>query len=163
MYPFFYYACGAAASEVIIDTLTGESRVLRADIVHDVGHSINPAIDRGQIEGAYIQGRGWLTCEELKWNDQGRLLTDGPATYKIPAIGDTPDIFNVDLLADSPNQEATIFRSKAVGEPPFMLGISAWCAIRNAISAVEGIKRFPQLDAPATPETILRTISHCRS
>ena len=162
-HPFFYYACGAAASEVIIDTLTGESRVLRADIVHDVGHSINPAIDRGQIEGAYIQGLGWLTCEELKWNDQGRLLTDGPATYKIPAIGDTPDVFNVDLLADSPNQEATIFRSKAVGEPPFMLGISAWCAIRDAISAAEGVKRFPRLDAPATPETILRTISHCRS
>ena len=120
----------------MIDTLTGEYKLLRADIVHDVGNSINPAMDIGQIEGGYIQGVGWLTCEELKWDARGRLLTDGPATYKIPAIADAPPVFNVRLLENAPNSEETIFRSKAVGEPPLMLAISAWCAIRDAIASL---------------------------
>lgn len=156
--PFYYYANGAAVSEVLIDTLTGECRVTRADIVHDVGRSINPAIDIGQIEGGYIQGLGWLTTEELVWDKQGRLTTDGPATYKIPAISDTPATFNVRLLEDSPNAEATVFRSKAVGEPPLMLAVSAWCAIRDAIAAVDDYQTFPRLNAPATAEEILRCI-----
>ena len=160
--PFFYYANGAAVSEVVIDTLTGESRLLRVDILHDVGRSINPAIDIGQIEGGYIQGFGWLTCEELKWDRDGRLLSDGPATYKIPAISDTPPIFNTRLLADADNSEETIFRSKAVGEPPLMLAISAWCAIRDAVAAVGDYGVFPELHAPATPEEILRAVDGVR-
>ncbi|NKB61496.1 MAG: xanthine dehydrogenase molybdopterin binding subunit [Gammaproteobacteria bacterium] len=157
-HPFYYFANGASVSEVLIDTLTGEYKLLRTDIIHDVGNSINPALDIGQIEGGFIQGLGWLTCEELKWDNQGRLITDGPATYKIPAISDTPEVFNVRLLQNSPNSEATVFRSKAVGEPPLMLTISAWCAIRDAIASVEGRTTFPQLHAPATPEEILRAI-----
>ncbi|MEM7260182.1 MAG: molybdopterin cofactor-binding domain-containing protein, partial [Pseudomonadota bacterium] len=154
--PFFYYANGAAVSEVIIDTLTGEYKLLRTDILHDVGNSINPQVDIGQIEGGFIQGVGWLTTEELKWDSNGRLLTDGPATYKIPAIGDAPAVFNVRLLGDSPNAENTVMRSKAVGEPPLMLAISVFAAIRHAIS--EGAESFPVLNAPATPEEILRCI-----
>ena len=157
-HPFYYYANGAAVSEVLVDTLTGEYRLQRTDIVHDVGNSINPAIDIGQIEGGFIQGLGWLTTEELKWNEEGRLLTDGPATYKIPAIGDAPPTFNARLLRNSPNSEATVFRSKAVGEPPLMLAISAWCAIRDAITSIEGRTTFPKLRAPATPEAILDAI-----
>ena len=157
--PFYYFANGAAVSEVIIDTLTGEYKLLRADIVHDVGNSINPAMDIGQIEGGYLQGVGWLTCEELKWDESGRLLSDSPATYKIPAIADAPPLFNVRLLENSPNTEATIFHSKAVGEPPLMLGISAWCAIRDAIAASADYHIFPQLNAPATPEEILHAVN----
>jgi len=153
--PFFYYANGAAVSEVLIDTLTGEYRVERVDICHDVGRSLNPAIDLGQIEGGFIQGLGWLTSEELAWNDEGALLTLGPATYKIPAIGDTPPVFNVELLPDSPNSEATIFRSKAVGEPPLMLAISVWCALRDAIASLADYQVHPPLDTPATPERVL--------
>ncbi len=161
--PFLYYANGAAVSEVLIDTLTGESRLLRTDIIHDVGNSINSSIDIGQIEGGFIQGLGWLTTEELKWNAEGRLLSDGPATYKIPSIGDTPQEFNVALLKDSPNAAPTILRSKAVGEPPFMLAISAWCAIRDAIAAVADRKIFPRLNAPATAEEILRCVDEVKS
>lgn len=157
--PFLYYANGAAVTEVIIDSLTGESKILRTDILHDVGNSINPALDIGQIEGGYIQGVGWLTNEELRWNDTGRLLTDGPATYKIPAIGDAPEHFNVALLADSPNAEDTVFRSKAVGEPPLMLAMSAFSAIRHAIAGATNYQKFPQLNAPATPEEILRCLT----
>ncbi len=156
--PFYYYANGAAVSEVIIDTLTGEYKLLRADIIHDVGTSINPAMDIGQIEGGYLQGVGWLTCEELKWDENGRLLSDGPATYKIPAIADAPPVFNVHLLENSPNAEATIFHSKAVGEPPLMLGISAWCAIRDAIASLADYRVCPKLNAPATPEEILKSV-----
>ena len=154
--PFYYFACGAAVTEVVIDTLTGETRVLRTDILHDVGRSINPAIDLGQIEGGYVQGLGWLTHEELVWDDKGRLLTDGPATYKIPAISDMPIDFRVALLADSPNDEATVFHSKAVGEPPLMLAISAFAAIRDAVASVADYQVFPRLNAPATPEEVLR-------
>ncbi|MGI9319632.1 MAG: xanthine dehydrogenase molybdopterin binding subunit [bacterium] len=161
--PFFYFANGAAVSEVVIDSLTGESRVLRADIIHDVGNSINPAIDIGQIEGGYIQGLGWLTSEELKWDQSGRLLTDSPATYKIPAVSDAPDVFNVRLMENMPNSEPTVFRSKAVGEPPLMLAISAWCAIRDAVAACGDHKIFPTLHAPATPEEILRSVTMVRS
>ncbi len=161
--PFLYFANGASVTEVIIDTLTGETRILRTDILHDVGRSINPAIDLGQIEGGFVQGLGWLTHEELKWDEKGQLLTDGPATYKIPAIGDMPDVFNVELLADSPNAEATIFHSKAVGEPPLMLAISAFAAIRDAIAATVGHKQFPPLNSPATPEEVLRVCQQLKS
>ncbi len=154
--PFYYFANGVACSEVLIDTLTGETRVLRADILHDVGRSLNPAIDVGQIEGGYVQGVGWLTHEELHWDAKGRLTTDGPATYKIPAISDAPDVFNVSLLQNTPNDEATIFRSKAVGEPPLMLALSAFCAIRDAIGSIANHQVFPRLNAPATPEEVLR-------
>ncbi|EAQ99149.1 xanthine dehydrogenase molybdopterin binding subunit [Congregibacter litoralis] len=153
--PFYYYANGACVSEVQVDTLTGEYRVERVDICHDVGNSLNPAIDIGQIEGGFIQGMGWLTNEELAWDDAGRLSTTGPATYKIPAIGDTPAIFNVELLPDSPNAEATIFRSKAVGEPPLMLAISVWSAIRDAVASLGNYRVHPKLDTPATPERVL--------
>ena len=156
--PFYYYANGAACTEMLIDTLTGESRCLRADILHDVGNSINPAIDIGQIEGGFIQGLGWLTSEELKWDNNGRLLSDSPATYKIPAISDAPAEFNVKLLANSPNAEATVFHSKAVGEPPLMLAISAWCAVRDAVASISDYRQSPKLDAPATPENILKAI-----
>ena len=154
--PFYYYANGAAVSEVMIDTLTGETRILAADILHDVGTSVNPAIDLGQIEGGYVQGAGWLTHEELCWDERGRLLTDGPATYKIPTIGDMPARFDVAILADSPNDEATVFRSKAVGEPPLMLAISVFAAIRDAVASLGEHRLFPELHAPATPEEVLR-------
>ena len=161
--PFYYFATGAAASEVAIDTLTGEYRLIRTDIIHDVGDSINPAIDIGQIEGGYIQGLGWLTSEELKWDSTGRLLSDGPATYKIPAVGDIPPEFHVRLFRKHPNEEETIYRSKAVGEPPLMLAISAWCAIRDAIGCIRDYQVFPRLNAPATPEEILKTINQIKS
>jgi xanthine dehydrogenase large subunit len=154
--PFFYFANGAAVSEVEIDTLTGETRILRTDILQDVGRSINPAIDIGQIEGGFVQGAGWLTHEELCWDDKGRLTTDGPATYKIPAISDMPLEFNVALLEDSPNEAATVYHSKAVGEPPLMLAMSVFAAIRDAISAIGNHTLFPPLNAPATPEEVLR-------
>lgn len=156
--PFYYYTCGAAVSEVEIDRLSGMYQVKRVDILHDAGRSINPAIDIGQIEGAFIQGMGWLTSEELVWGDKGQLQSNSGATYKIPAIGDTPAEFNVNLLADSENEEATIYHSKAVGEPPFMYGISVWCALRDAIYAaaeLAGSKANPPLPAPATPEQVL--------
>ncbi|WP_299267094.1 xanthine dehydrogenase molybdopterin binding subunit [uncultured Psychrosphaera sp.] len=153
--PFFYYATGASVSEVIIDTLTGEYKTLRTDILQDVGHSINPAIDLGQIEGAFVQGMGWLTTEELVWNEQGRLLSNNPATYKIPAINDAPEDFRVALLPDAPNREHTIYNSKAVGEPPFMLGMSVWSALKDAIASVVDHKVSPALDTPATPERVL--------
>lgn len=153
--PFFYFATGAAVSEVIIDTLTGEYKTLRTDILQDVGHSINPAIDIGQIEGAFVQGMGWLTTEELVWNEQGRLLSNNPATYKIPAINDAPADFRVALVPDAPNREHTIYNSKAVGEPPFMLGISVWSALKDAIASIADYKQSPILDTPATPERVL--------
>jgi xanthine dehydrogenase large subunit len=156
--PFFYFATGAAVSEVIIDTLTGEYKTLRTDILQDVGHSINPAIDIGQIEGAFIQGMGWLTTEELVWNEQGRLLSNNLATYKIPAINDTPKDFRVALVPDTPNREHTIYNSKAVGEPPFMLGISVWSAIKDAISSLSDYQLSPVLDTPATPERVLWSV-----
>jgi xanthine dehydrogenase large subunit len=151
--PFYYFAYGAACTEVAIDTLTGESRVLKVDILHDVGHSINPAIDIGQIEGGFVQGMGWLTTEELVWNAQGALSTHAPSTYKIPATGDIPEHFRIDFWPE-PNREDNVFGSKAVGEPPFMLAISVWEALRDAVAS--GHPQQPvQLDAPATPERVL--------
>ncbi len=155
--PFYYFSYGAACSEVAIDTLTGESRVLKVDILHDVGTSINPAIDIGQIEGGFIQGMGWLTTEQLVWNDKGYLSTHAPSTYKIPATGDVPEHFKVDLWPE-PNREDNVFGSKAVGEPPLMLAISVLEAIKDALAAArpeQGIK----LAAPATPENVLRALS----
>ncbi|WP_156502690.1 molybdopterin cofactor-binding domain-containing protein, partial [Oleiphilus sp. HI0067] len=156
--PFYYFANGASVSEVIVDTLTGEYKVTRVDILQDVGASLNPAIDIGQIEGAYIQGMGWLTTEDLVWSDNGRLLSNGPATYKIPAVGDTPIDFRVKLMEQLPNKEETIYRSKAVGEPPFMLGISAWSALRDAVSSMAEYKFSPPMNAPATPECVLNAV-----
>ncbi|MBV4366878.1 xanthine dehydrogenase molybdopterin binding subunit [Erwinia phyllosphaerae] len=160
--PFYYYAFGAACSEVIIDTLTGEYRLLRADILHDVGASLNPAIDIGQVEGGFVQGVGWLTCEELVWNAQGRLMTDGPASYKIPAIGDVPADLRVTLVENRKNPKETVFHSKAVGEPPFMLGISAWCALQDAVASVKDYQQHPLLDAPATPERVFWGVEKLR-
>jgi xanthine dehydrogenase large subunit len=152
--PFYYFSYGAACSEVIVDTLTGEYRLLRTDILHDVGTSLNPALDIGQIEGGFIQGAGWLTCEELVWSDKGQLMTDSPMSYKIPAIGDAPADFRVSLLAGHANPQQTVYHSKAVGEPPFMLGISVWCAMQDAVASVSGYRKHPLLDAPATPERV---------
>jgi len=156
--PFFYYAYGAAVSEVIVDTLTGEYRLTRVDILHDCGESLNPAIDRGQIEGGFIQGTGWLTSEELCWNERGELQTHAPSTYKIPVCSDLPVDFRVTLLAASPNRENTIYRSKAVGEPPLMLSLSVFHALRDAIASTGGPGFRPRLTAPATPEAVLRAI-----
>jgi xanthine dehydrogenase large subunit len=153
--PFYYFAHGCAVTEVVVDTLTGENRILRTDILHDCGASLNPALDIGQIEGAYVQGAGWLTTEELVWDDKGRLRTHAPSTYKIPACSDRPDIFNV-ALWDGENREDTIYRSKAVGEPPFMLGISAFLALSDAVAACG--KSYPGLDAPATAERVLGAV-----
>ncbi len=160
--PFFYFANGAAVSEVVVDTLTGEYRLLGVDILHDVGNSINPAVDVGQIEGGFVQGLGWLTTEELKWDDKGRLLSNAPANYKIPAVADVPAHFNVSLLEGVPNREETVYRSKAVGEPPLMLAISAWCAIRDAVSSLADYRLAPRLDAPATCEHVLAAIEDIR-
>jgi xanthine dehydrogenase large subunit len=154
--PFFYYAYGAAVSEVLVDTLTGEWRLLRADVLHDVGQSLNPAIDIGQVEGGFVQGMGWLTLEELVWHPKtGALLTHAPSTYKIPTANDVPAEFTVRLF-DNRNVHDSIHRSKAVGEPPLLLAFSVWLAIGDAVAAVAG--RNAQLDAPATPEAILRAL-----
>jgi len=158
--PFYYFAYGAAVTEVVIDTLTGENRILRTDILHDTGNSLNPALDIGQIEGAYVQGSGWLTTEELVWDDHGRLRTHAPSTYKIPAMADRPDVFNVSLWGrDNPAQ--TVYRSKAVGEPPFMLGISTYLALVDAISACGS--GYADLDAPATAQRVLDAIERVRA
>ncbi len=157
--PFFYFAYGVSCTEVVIDTLTGENRILRSDILHDAGSSLNPALDVGQVEGGYVQGAGWLTTEELVWDDKGRLRTHAPSTYKIPACSDRPDIFNVDLWT-SENREDTIYRSKAVGEPPFMHGISVLMALSDAVSACGG--RYPDLHAPATAERVLKAVQQVR-
>jgi len=154
--PFFYYAYGAACSEVLIDILTGEMSVRRVDILHDVGRSINPALDIGQIEGAFVQGMGWLTTEELVYDDKGRLLTHAPSTYKIPVSSDVPADFRVALF-DGSNREETVYRSKAVGEPPLMLAISVLAAIGDAVHSLDP-GRPVALDAPATPEAILKAV-----
>jgi xanthine dehydrogenase large subunit len=161
-HPFFYFSFGAAMAEVAIDTLTGESRVLRADLVQDCGASLNPAIDLGQIEGAFVQGQGWLTCEELWWDKQGRLRTVGPSTYKIPGSRDVPAVFNVRMLENAPSREATIFRSKAVGEPPLLLATAVWTALKDAIAAVGEHRHAVRLDAPATPERVLAAVETVR-
>ena len=161
--PFYYYAYGAACSEVTIDTLTGEYRVERTDILHDVGRSLNPALDKGQVEGAFIQGMGWLTTEELWWDNAGRLRTHAPSTYKIPLASDRPRIFNVNLADWSENRELTVKRSKAVGEPPFMLGISVFEALSMAVASVANYRACPRLDAPATPERVLLAVARLQA
>ncbi len=159
---FFYFAYGAAVSEVAIDTLTGENRILRTDILHDVGRSLNPAIDRGQIEGGFVQGAGWLTTEELVWDEKGRLLTHAPSTYKIPVCSDRPQVLKLALFARGDNTEDTIYKSKAVGEPPLMLGISVLAALADAVAGVGDYKVLPKLDAPATPERVLMAVMRVR-
>jgi xanthine dehydrogenase large subunit len=154
--PFYYFAYGAAVSEVAIDTLTGESRVLKVDILHDVGQSINPALDIGQIEGGFVQGMGWLTTEQLVWKADGHLATHAPSTYKIPATGDIPAHFRVDLWPE-PNREDNVYGSKAVGEPPFMLAISVFEALRDAVAQAGG--DASAMNAPATAEAVLHAIA----
>ncbi|MDE1183046.1 xanthine dehydrogenase molybdopterin binding subunit [Paraburkholderia sp.] len=160
--PFSYYSYGAAVSEVVIDTLTGEMRVLRADALHDVGASLNPALDVGQVEGGFIQGMGWLTTEELWWNDGGKLMTHAPSTYKIPTVNDTPPDFRVRLF-NNRNVEDSIHRSKAVGEPPLLLPFSVFFAIRDAVAAVGDYRINPPLNAPATAEEILKAVGAVKS
>ena len=155
--PFFYFAYGAAVTEVVIDRLTGENRVLRADVLHDTGTSLNPALDIGQVEGAYVQGVGWLTTEELVWDGKGRLTTHAPSTYKIPACSDRPPVFNVALWG-KPNREDAVGKSKAVGEPPLMLGISALMALSDAVAACGDGTVYPSVDAPATAERVLMAV-----
>ncbi len=161
--PFYYFAYGAALSEVEVDTLTGEYRLRRVDIVHDAGQSLNPAIDLGQVEGGFVQGMGWLTTEELWWDEKGHLRTHAPSTYKIPACGDVPAAFNVSLFKAGRNKEDVVYRSKATGEPPLMLGIAVFQALRDAIAACGDGWSVPRLDAPATPERVLMAIERLRA
>jgi xanthine dehydrogenase large subunit len=161
-HPFYYFAYGASVSEVTIDTLTGEYTVDRVDILHDVGKSLNPAVDMGQVEGGFIQGMGWLTTEELVWDDKGQLRTHAPSTYKIPLASDVPPVFNVKLAEWSVNREPTIGRSKAVGEPPFMLAMSVVEALGMAVASVADYQIAPQLDTPVTPERVLMGVERMR-
>jgi xanthine dehydrogenase large subunit len=160
--PFYYFAYGAACTEVVVDTLTGEHRMTRVDIVHDVGKSLNPAIDMGQIEGGFIQGAGWLTSEELSWNPQGRITTHAPSTYKIPACSDLPPHFDVRIFERGDNIEESVYRSKAVGEPPLMLAISVLYALKDAVAAIGEHRRASVLDAPATPEAVLMAVEEMK-
>ena len=161
--PFYYFAYGVGCSEVVVDTLTGEYKVLEVDVLQDVGRSLNPAVDLGQVEGAFIQGMGWLTTEELVWGPDGRLLADGPSTYKIPSFGDVPLRFNARLAADRSNPEDTVFRAKAVGEPPLLTAISVFAALRNAVATIGAAGLSPRLDAPATPERVLAAVVDLRT
>jgi xanthine dehydrogenase large subunit len=161
--PFYYFAYGAAVAEVEIDTLTGEYRLRRADILHDCGQSLNPALDLGQIEGGFVQGMGWLTTEELWWDQAGRLRTHAPSTYKIPACSDVPAEFNVAIYAAGRNAEDAIYRSKAVGEPPLMLGIAVFHALKDAVAAVAADGIVPRFDSPATPERVLLAVEAARA
>ena len=161
--PFYYFAYGAAVSEVVVDTLTGETRLLRADLLHDVGRSLNPAIDRGQVEGGFIQGMGWLTMEEVVWDANGALATHAPSTYKIPVAGDCPAQLNVRLWERGENRRDVAFRSKAVGEPPLMLALSVFHAIYDAVGSTSASREPVPLEAPATPENILRALCKLRS
>jgi xanthine dehydrogenase large subunit len=159
--PFSYFAYGAAVAEVVVDTLTGEWKLLRADALYDAGNSLNPAIDIGQVEGAFIQGMGWLTTEELWWNPQGKLMTHAPSTYKIPGISDCPEQLQVKLFKNT-NVADSIHRSKAVGEPPLLLPFSVFFAIRDAVASVADYKVNPPLRAPATSEAILNAVDAVR-
>ena len=144
-------------SEVLIDSVNGEYRVSRVDILHDVGDSINPAVDIGQIEGGFVQGMGWLTTEELLWDSEGKIISNSPANYKIPTAYDVPDHFDVRLFGE-PNHKNTVYRSKAVGEPPLMLALSVWCALRDGVASIANYEINPPLHAPATPEEVFRSI-----
>ena len=156
--PFLYFCYGAAVSEVMIDALTGENKIIRTDILHDAGKAINPAIEIGQIEGGFVQGAGWLTMEEVNWKSNGQITTHSPSTYKIPAVSDMPEKFNVEIFKKGKNVEQVINKSKTTGEPPLMLAMSVFYAIKNAIASVGNYAFYPNLDAPATPEKILMSI-----
>ncbi len=155
-HPFFYFTNGVACSEVLIDRFTGDMHVVRVDLLMDLGESINPGIDRGQITGGFIQGMGWCTTEELMYSPAGELWSHSPTTYKIPNISDLPDVFNIDTITNSANI-VSLKRSKAVGEPPLLLGASVFTAIKNALSYVSP-GAVPALQLPATPEQILLTL-----
>ena len=157
--PFYYFCYGAAVTEVTIDTLTGENKVDRVDIVHDAGNAINPALELGQIEGGFVQGQGWLTMEEVVWDNSGKLKTFSPSTYKIPSISDTPKKFNVEIFKKGSNVENVVNKQKTTGEPPLMLAMSVFFAIKDAIASVSNYEKTPELDAPATPEKILMSIN----
>jgi len=157
--PFLYFAYGAAVSEVIIDTLTGENKLLQVDIIHDVGNSINQRIDIGQIEGGFVQGLGWLTTEEISWDKNGNILSHSPSTYKIPTAGEIPNKFNVEIYKKGYNIENVVNRSKAVGEPPFMLALSVFSAIKDAVFNANDKKNSTNLIAPATAENILNSLN----
>jgi xanthine dehydrogenase molybdopterin-binding subunit B len=159
--PFHYFAYGMAVSEVIVDTLTGYNKILRTDILHDAGDTLNKGIDKGQVIGGFIQGTGWVTTEDIKWDSDGHLLNHSPDTYKIPTIQDIPEDFRIELLEGYPN-ENTIRKSKAVGEPPLMLAFSVWLAIKDAISAVGNHEFEPDFSLPATNEVILLSIEKIR-
>jgi len=161
--PFLYFCYGAAVSEVTIDTLTGENIIDRVDILHDAGKAINPALELGQIEGGFVQGQGWLTMEEVNWNSNGQITTFSPSTYKIPAASDMPRIFNVEIFKQGKNKEKVVNKSKTTGEPPLMLAMSVFYAIKDAIAAAGKYKIAPILDAPATPEKILMSLKELKS
>ena len=161
--PFLYLFYGAAVSEVIIDTLTGENKLLQVDILHDVGKSINPSIDLGQIEGGFVQGQGWLTMEEVNWNSNGQITTFSPSTYKIPAVSDVPRKFNIEIFKQGKNKEIVVNKAKTTGEPPLMLAMSVFYAIKDAIASVGKYKITPILDAPATPEKILMSLKELKN
>ena len=160
--PFLYFCYGAAVSEVVIDTLTGENKIIRADILHDAGKAINPAIELGQIEGGFVQGAGWLTMEEVKWKSNGQLTTHSPSTYKIPTASDMPEKFNVEIFKKGKNNENVVNKSKTTGEPPLMNAMSVFFAIKNAIASIGNYNITPILDAPATPEKILMSINQLK-
>jgi xanthine dehydrogenase large subunit len=158
--PFLYFCYGAAVSEVMIDTMTGENKILRVDILHDAGRAINPAIELGQIEGGFVQGAGWLTMEEVKWKSNGQLSTHSPSTYKIPAVSDMPEKFNVEIYKRGKNVEEVVNKSKTTGEPPLMNAMSVFFAIKDAIASVHNYNITPIISAPATPEKILMSIKN---
>ena len=161
--PFYYFCYGAAVTEVTIDTLTGESVLDRVDILHDVGNAINPALERGQIEGGFVQGQGWLTMEEVVWDKSGKIKTFSPSTYKIPAINDIPKKFNVEIFKKGLNVEKVVNKAKTTGEPPLMLAMSVFFAIKDAIASTVNYKKAPVINAPATPEKILLSIKKLKN
>ena len=160
--PFLYFCYGAGVSEVLIDTLTGENKILRVDIIHDAGRAINPAIECGQIEGGFVQGAGWLTTEEVIWKPNGQIITHSPSTYKIPAVNDMPEKFNVEIYKYGKNKENVVNKSKTTGEPPLMNAMSVFFAIKDAIASVGDYSTIPIISAPATPEKILMSIKNLR-
>ena len=160
--PFLYFCYGASVTEVTIDTLTGENIVDRVDILHDAGNAINPALELGQIEGGFVQGQGWLTIEEIKWRSNGQITTFSPSTYKIPAVSDVPKKFNVEIFKEGKNKENVVNKSKTTGEPPLMLAMSVFFAIKDAIASTSNYKKIPVIDAPATPEKILMSINRLK-
>jgi xanthine dehydrogenase large subunit len=158
--PFLYFCYGAAVSEVIIDTMTGENKILQVDIIHDAGKAINPAIELGQIEGGFVQGAGWLTMEEVNWKSNGEITTHSPSTYKIPAVSDMPEKFNVEIYKYGKNKENVVNKSKTTGEPPLMNAMSVFFAIKDAIASTGNYDKAPIINAPATPEKILMSIKN---